>query len=331
MSDSKLGGFLEKVWGKCGRIKGYHWAQSIGKVLHNLYGLPSPKDIGLEGEPEDLTDEQYQELAKARAIKVTLTLAFFGLGFLMAGAIYWVRSGNSMLPGGLTLLVGILKVAPILLAIVTLPILFLGYSHPRVAVFWYFLVSLLFAFSLGTVAESLLIREGVEIEGLGIYVIWGMAALLVNTLPKFHIILGAIAYIPTDASTKTPSGSASEYLAELEASCISSNKTFEPQIRVIAMILLATAYIINTNAPDLAKSFTVTFVDEHPLAVASAAVACGMFFTNSRNVWYMLGDGGWTRKTLLLLGKVRFGMVLGLLGGAAFVVASNIWIEWLTK
>ena len=202
-------------------------------------------------------------------------------------------------------------------------------EFPRREVFGFLVLTLLFALTVSTVTEFLLTWKGINMEGLGVFVMGGMAALLLNTVVKLHIILGWIDSVPTEVTTKSNRESALEYLATLEAASNSSNKTFEPQIKVVGVILLAGTYIANSNEPELAKALTLSFVEEHPLIVAAVSVAVGTFFTNHRNVWYLLGDGVRFRRIVLSFGKVRFGMVLGSIGGILTTVTCVIWASWL--
>lgn len=202
-------------------------------------------------------------------------------------------------------------------------------ERPRREVFEFLVLSLLFAFTVSTVVEFLLDWQGINIEGLGLFVMGGTVALLLNAIVKLHIILGWIESIPTDAATKSSRESVLEYLEELEAASNRSNKTFEPHIKVLGVILLAGTYILKSNEPDLAKALTITFVEEHPFVVAGILVAAGTFFTNPRNVWYMLGDGGRFRGIVISFARIRFGMLLGSITGALMTMACVIWASWL--
>ncbi|MCY4558279.1 MAG: hypothetical protein OXF79_18275 [Chloroflexi bacterium] len=202
-------------------------------------------------------------------------------------------------------------------------------EHPRREVLGFFVLSLLFAFTVSTVIEFLLIWQGINMAGLGVFVMGGLVALLLHTVVKLHIILGWIASIPTEVPTTSKRVSALAYLTTLEAASNSSNKTFEPHIKVLGTILLAGTYIANANEPELAKALTLPFVEEHPLVVAAVAVAIGTFFTNHRNVWYLLGDGGRLRQIVLSFGKFRLGIALGFIASSLTTVASVIWASWL--
>ena len=153
--------------------------------------------------------------------------------------------------------------------------------------------------------------------------------MLLNTIVKLQIILGWIDSIPTEVATVPGREAAVEYLAALESASNSSNKTFEPQIKVLGVILIAGTFILKANEPEIARALTVPFVEEHPLVVAAVSVAFGTFFTNHRNVWYLLGDAGWFRRIALSVGKVRLGMVLGSLGTFLISIACVIWASWL--
>ena len=202
-------------------------------------------------------------------------------------------------------------------------------AYPRREVFGFLVLTILFAFTVSTVTEFLLAWKGVNTEGLGVFVMGGMAALLLNALVKLHIILGWIDSLPTEVMTKSNRESALEYLATLEAASNSSNKTFEPHIKVLGVILLAGTYILSSNEPQLAKALTLSFVEDHPIVMAAVSVAIGTFFTNHRNVWYMMGDAGRFRRTFLFFGKIRLGMVLGAIGSGLTTIACVIWASWL--
>ena len=201
-------------------------------------------------------------------------------------------------------------------------------AYPRREVFGFLVLSLLFAFTVSTVTEFLLTWKGISMEGLGIFVTGGMVALLLNTAVKLHIILGWIDHFPTEVGTNSNRESALEYLASLEAASNGSNKTFEPHIRVLGVILLAGTYIANSNEPGLAKAVTFSFIEKHPLVVAAVSVAVGTFLTNHRNVWYMLGDSGRLRQVVLSFGRIKLGFVLGFIASILTSVSCVIWASW---
>ncbi len=202
-------------------------------------------------------------------------------------------------------------------------------AHPRREVFWFLMSALVFAFGVSTVIEFILDWNGISTEGLGVFVMGGMAALLLHTAVKLHIILGWIAFMPAENDEQSDRASALGYLSALESASNSSNKTFEPQIKALAVILLAVTYIANSNEPDLAKALTLPFVEDHPLVVAALSVTLGTFFTNHRNVWYLLGGSGRLRRIVLIFANIRLGMVLGFIASALFAVACTTWASWL--
>ena len=79
-------------------------------------------------------------------------------------------------------------------------------KRPRLPAFGMLCAHISFGFFAGAFVESWLHNQGINTTGLGIYVMAGTLALLLNALIKLHIIIGWIGVLATDASTKTPSG-----------------------------------------------------------------------------------------------------------------------------
>ena len=63
------------------------------------------------------------------------------------------------------------------------------------------------------------------------------------------------------------------------------------------------------------------------MIVGGTAVAVGTAFTNSRTVWYLIGDG-WLRRIVMVLGKLRLGILLGFLDAC---LTAAVLIAWLNE
>lgn len=176
------------------------------------------------------------------------------------------------------------------------------------------------AFSLGIIAETQLRKYGISTDGLGSYVTAGVALVILDTSVKFLIILGWISTLGKAITTKSDTDSVLEFLGSLEEASNSSSKTFGASIKAIGMIFLATIYLINSNEPQIADSLTISWARDYPLVVGATAVAVGVTLTNSRTVWYLLGDG-WMKRIAVLFGRIKFAFLLGVAQSAATVTA----------
>ena len=196
-------------------------------------------------------------------------------------------------------------------------------SNPRLQAFLLCATSLSFAISLGIVAEDRLVKHGVSLTGLGPYVTAGIIAVGADALIKFHIIVGWIARIPTEVSTADEVFRSHEYLAQLEEASNSSNKTFSAQIKAAGMVLLAATYLITTKNPELANALTISFTDKYPLVTLSTAVTVAILMTNSRTVWYLIGDG-LVKRIARVFGFLNFALVSGVVTG--FLLISSVGV-----
>ena len=199
-------------------------------------------------------------------------------------------------------------------------------SKPRLQAFALCAASLSFAISLGIVAEDRLVKHGVSLTGLGPYVTAGIIAVSADALIKLHIVLGWIARIPTEVSTRDEVFRAHEYLTQLEEASNSSNKTFSAQIKAAGMVLLAATYLITTKNPELANALTIPFADKYPLVTLSTVVTVAILFTNSRTVWYLIGDG-FIKRIVRVFGFLNFAFVSGGVVGFLLISAVGIVID----
>ncbi len=174
--------------------------------------------------------------------------------------------------------------------------------------------------AIGFVAERWLHQQGITTEGLGTYVTIGIVAVALNALVRLHAIIGWIAYI--DHPDEKPYGDMTvlDTIAKLEDATEGSMRTFGSILKATAVTLLAIAYLINTNEPEIAASLVLPWVRDYPLAAGAAAAGIGSALGNVRTVWYFVGDGP-IKTACLWFGKIRLGYLVGGLSGFALVTA----------
>lgn len=193
-------------------------------------------------------------------------------------------------------------------------------SHMRVPTIFGTISMVVSAGAIGFVAERWLHQQGITTEGLGTYVTIGIVAVALNALVRLHAIIGWIAYI--DHPDEKPYGDMTvlDTIAKLEDATEGSMRTFGPILKATAVTLLAIAYLINTNEPEIAASLVLPWVRDYPLAAGAAAAGIGSALGNVRTVWYFVGDGP-IKTACLWFGKIRLGYLVGGFGGFALVTA----------